>query len=109
MYTATESVAKGDAAMLDQRFFQEELPRLISAYAGENGGQQPEVELLLQHGFVFRTTEPITAGSTHIQVHYKNAGDEKRQAIVPYNSLVAVSLAPPSTTRRRTVGLVPGE
>lgn len=78
--------------MLDQRFFREELPRLIQAYQQQHGSE-PETEVLLQHGISFRPTGPIAVGQECIRFEYEVRG-QRRQAIVPFDTVLAITLGP---------------
>ncbi|BDG59335.1 hypothetical protein [Caldinitratiruptor microaerophilus] len=79
--------------MLDQRFFREELPSLMERYQGERPNEKIQAELLLQHGVFLRAEGPIEAGPSYIAFDYQ-IRNEKRRAVVPYDAIIAVSLAP---------------
>jgi len=79
--------------MLDERFFREELPRLIQEYQQQHGGETCETEVLLQHGISFRPVGPIEVGPAYIHFEYEVRGT-RRQAVVPLDAILAVSLGP---------------
>lgn len=79
--------------MFGQRFFQEELPALLAAYRQERGDEKAQAELLLRHGVFIRIEGEVQARPEYMACDYK-LRDEKRRALVPYDSIVAITFAP---------------
>lgn len=87
--------------MLDQRFFAEELPRLLAAYRQQRQEENVQPELLLRHGITLRVEGNLTAGPQFLTFEYTLRNNDRRLAVVPYDSIVAVSLAPAERDRPR--------
>ncbi len=90
--------------MLNQGFFQEELPRLLAAYRAEKGDEKAQPELVLKNGITIRVEGAVEGHLDYITFDYK-LRDDRRRAVVPYTSIVAVTFGP-SERERAKPGLI---
>lgn len=90
----------GCAPMFDERFFREELPRLMEQYQAERARERIQPELILQHGVFLRAEGPIEAAPGYVSFEYQ-IRNEKRRAFVPYDAILAVTLAPAEKEKSR--------
>lgn len=79
--------------MFNQGFFQNELPGLLAAFRRERGDDRAQPELLLRHGVFIRVEGEIDARPDYITFAYR-LRNERRQAVVPYDSIVAIAFVP---------------
>lgn len=95
----------GVSVVFNQAFFQGQLPALKENFS-RDAGQAAQVELLLSHGLVFRAEAELEAGPDYLTFPY-SLRQEKRRAVIPYDSIVAVNLIPAEQKQRRPAGLAP--
>lgn len=86
--------------MLNQAFFQTELPGLLAAYRTETADPKAQVELVLKHGVFLRAEGDLEPREHCLMVNYK-LRDQLRRAVVPYDSIVAVTFAPAEREKNR--------
>ncbi|MDI3269736.1 MAG: hypothetical protein QJR00_03430 [Bacillota bacterium] len=88
---------RGVSLLFDQKFFEEDLYKLLAVYVAENpGSEAPAVELRLGDGSVFRLKAKVVAGEgwAAFQIVEEERREAPVMAVIPYPLITQLRIGP---------------